>query len=56
MLLHQELKPMDAIFALGSNDTRVAEHTAELYHQGYGKYVICAGGHGKASDLVKTRS
>lgn len=53
MLMHQELKPMDAIFVLGSNDTRVAERAADLYLQGYGEYVICAGGNGKASDFTK---
>jgi uncharacterized SAM-binding protein YcdF (DUF218 family) len=53
MLMHQELRPMDAIFALGSNDTRVAERAAELYLQGYGKYIICAGGNGKGSDFSK---
>ncbi len=53
MLMYQELRPMDAIFALGSNDTRVAERAAELYLQGYGKYVICAGGNGKASDFSR---
>ncbi|MEK7642740.1 MAG: YdcF family protein [Patescibacteria group bacterium] len=47
MLLHHNLKPMDAVFALGSYDTRVAERAAELFCQGYGKYVICAGGFGK---------
>ncbi len=53
MLMHQELRPMDAIFALGSNDTRVAIRAGELYLQGYGSYVICAGGNGKASDFSK---
>jgi uncharacterized SAM-binding protein YcdF (DUF218 family) len=53
MLMHHEIKPMDAIFALGSNDIRVAERAAELYLQGYGQYVICAGGNGKASDFTK---
>jgi uncharacterized SAM-binding protein YcdF (DUF218 family) len=53
MLMHHVLKPMDAIFALGSNDTRVAERAAELYHQGYAPYVIFAGANGKASTLSK---
>ena len=53
MLMHQELKPMNAIFALGSNDTRVAERAAELFLQGYGKYVICSGGNGKGSRLSR---
>lgn len=56
MLMHQELKPMDAIFALGSNDTRVAERAADLYLQGYGEYVICSGGNGKASTLPKSEA
>ena len=51
MLMHQELRPMDAIFALGSNDTRVAERAGELYLAGMGRYVICAGGNGKASEF-----
>jgi len=53
MLMHQKLKPMDAIFVLGSNDTRVAERASDLFLQGYGKYVICAGGNGKASDFTR---
>ncbi len=53
MLMHQELKSADAIFALGSNDTRVAERAADLYLAGLGKYVICAGGNGKASELSR---
>lgn len=53
MHMNHELKPMDAIFALGSNDTRVAERAADLYLQGFGQYVICAGGNGKASDFTK---
>lgn len=51
MLLHQELKPMDAIFVLGSNDTRVAERAAELYKQNYASVVIFSGGNGKGSTL-----
>jgi uncharacterized SAM-binding protein YcdF (DUF218 family) len=53
MLMHHVLKPMDAIFALGSNDLRVADRAAELYFGSYGQYVICAGGNGKASDFSK---
>ncbi len=56
MLMHHSLEPMDAIFALGSNDIRVAERAAELYLQGQGKYVICSGGNGKASTLPKTEA
>lgn len=53
MQMHQPLKPADAIFALGSSDLRVAERAAELYHQGYGTYVICAGGIGKDTQFNK---
>ncbi len=56
MLMHHELKPVDAIFALGSNDTRVAERAADLYLQGYGQYVICAGGNGKGSDFTRSEA
>ncbi len=53
MLMHHELKRMDAIFVLGSNDIRVAERAAELYLDGYANYVICSGGNGKDSRLPK---
>ena len=53
MLMHQKPEKSDAIFALGSNDTRVAERAAELYLQGYGKYVIFSGGNGKSSHFSR---
>jgi len=53
MLLHQELEHADAIFGLGSNDTRVAERAAELYRQGYAPIVIFSGKSGKVSALDK---
>ena len=56
MLMHQELKKMDAIFVLGSNDIRVAERAADLYLEGYGNYVICAGGNGKDSWYSKSEA
>ncbi len=56
MLMRHDLRPMDAIFALGSNDTRVAERAGELYLKGYGQYVICSGGNGKASTLPKSEA
>lgn len=46
MHLNQELKPMDAIFILGSHDLRVADRAAELYKQGLAPLVICSGGFG----------
>jgi uncharacterized SAM-binding protein YcdF (DUF218 family) len=36
----------DAIFALGSMDTRVAERAAQLYLDGLGAYIIFSGGAG----------
>lgn len=32
--LHQQPDVADLILVLGSNDVRVAEHAAKLYHQG----------------------
>lgn len=49
--MHHELRPMDAIFALGSNDTRVAERAADLYHQGLAPIVIFSGNKGKRPSL-----
>lgn len=51
MLLHHELRPMDALFALGSNDIRVAERASELFLQGYGSYCIFAGNTGKEGSV-----
>jgi uncharacterized SAM-binding protein YcdF (DUF218 family) len=48
MLMHHELKPMDAIFALGTSDLRVAERAAELFLKGYGSYLLVAGKNGGA--------
>lgn len=47
MQMRMELYPVDALFVLCSMDTRVAEHAAELYHQGYAPKVIVSGGVGK---------
>lgn len=48
MLMHHELKPADAVFALGSYTTSVAKRAAELYLVGYGKYLIFSGNSGVA--------
>jgi uncharacterized SAM-binding protein YcdF (DUF218 family) len=47
--------PADVIVALGTNDLRVAEFAADLYHGGYGKQVVCTGCIAHASDLLATR-
>ncbi|RYP40984.1 hypothetical protein DL767_001300 [Monosporascus sp. MG133] len=44
MSLHRDV---DAVFCLCSLDTRVAEHAARLLLDGYGQYLIFAGGAGK---------
>ncbi|KAI1376857.1 DUF218 domain-containing protein [Hypoxylon crocopeplum] len=46
--LHMSLdKDVDAVFCLCSLDTRVAERAAQLFHDGYGNYLIFSGGAGK---------
>lgn len=45
--LHQQPDVADLILVLGSNDVRVAEHAAKLYHQGLAPYVLFSGGFGR---------
>jgi uncharacterized SAM-binding protein YcdF (DUF218 family) len=45
--LNQKLRKVDAILGLGSADTRVAEHAANVYLQGYAPLLIFTGGLGK---------
>ncbi|KAI0138589.1 DUF218 domain-containing protein [Hypoxylon sp. NC0597] len=46
--LHMTLdKDVDAVFCLCSLDTRVAERAAQLFLDGYGSYLIFAGGVGR---------
>ncbi len=44
----------DAIIALGTNDLRVAEFAADLYHAGYGKLLVCTGAIAHQGDLLET--
>ena len=53
--LHQEPQPADVIVALGTNDLRVAECAAELYHRGFGRTIVCTGGIAHGEDLLATR-
>jgi uncharacterized SAM-binding protein YcdF (DUF218 family) len=46
--------PGDAIVALGTNDLRVADFAAELYHQGFGTLLLCTGGIAHHGDLLQT--
>ncbi len=44
--LGHTLEPADLIFVLGSHDLRVAEHAADLFHQGLAPRVVLSGGFG----------
>jgi uncharacterized SAM-binding protein YcdF (DUF218 family) len=50
--LNQQPKKVDAILGLGSADTRVAEHAANLYLQGYAPLIIFTGGLGRISKNI----
>jgi uncharacterized SAM-binding protein YcdF (DUF218 family) len=43
MLMHHNLVKSDVIFALGNRDTRVAEHAAQLYLDGFAPVLLCSG-------------
>lgn len=53
MLIHHELKPADAILALGTNDLKVPERAAELYFEKYAPHIICSGGIGRLTTFPK---
>ncbi|GAJ75890.1 hypothetical protein JCM18905_1669 [Vibrio sp. JCM 18905] len=44
MQLKHELKPADCLFVMCSNDVRVAEHAANLYHQKLAPLIVFSGG------------
>jgi uncharacterized SAM-binding protein YcdF (DUF218 family) len=46
--------PADVIIALGTNDLRVAEFAAELYHRGFGRVLVCTGAIAHQDDLLAT--
>ncbi|QIL86379.1 YdcF family protein [Vibrio sp. HDW18] len=50
--LHQPIEPADVIVVLGSNDLRVAEHAAKLYHQGLAPCLLFSGGYGRFTQGV----
>jgi uncharacterized SAM-binding protein YcdF (DUF218 family) len=54
--MNQDLDKVDAIFALGSPDLRVAERAAELYKLGYADCIICSGGFGKDTIYAKSEA
>ena len=45
--MNMPLQKADCIFALGSQDTRVADRAAEIYLQGWAPLLIFSGGHGR---------
>lgn len=42
-----KIENADCIFTMGSNDLRVAERSAKLYHHGYAELLIFSGGLGR---------
>ena len=52
--LRQEPIPGDIILALGTNDLRVADFAADLWHRGFGPMVVMSGGVAHQGDLLET--
>lgn len=52
--VHHTLVTSDAILALGSHDTRVADRAADLYLEGWAPLLIFAGGLGRLTDGMWT--
>ncbi len=50
MQMGHNLAPADVIIVLGSNDTRVAEVAASLYHKDLAPLVVFSGGRGRFTD------
>jgi uncharacterized SAM-binding protein YcdF (DUF218 family) len=46
-LMHHSLSPSEAIIALGSMDTRVAERAADIWHDKLAPIVVVSGGFGR---------
>lgn len=47
MQLHETVQPADLIMVLCSNDVRVAEYAATLYHQGFAPRILFSGAQGR---------
>lgn len=56
MQLKHKLKPADCLFVMCSNDLRVAEHAAKLYHQKFAPLIVFSGGEGRFTDGLFERS
>ena len=46
--------PADVIVVFGTNDLRVARFAARLYHEGFGRTLVCTGGMAHEGDLLAT--
>lgn len=56
MQLKHKLKPADCLFVMCSNDLRVAEHAAKIYHQKFAPLIVFSGGEGRFTDGLFERS
>ncbi|MDW1499402.1 YdcF family protein [Vibrio sp. YT-19(2023)] len=56
MQLKHELKPAGCLFVMCSNDVRVAEHAAKLYHQKLAPLIVFSGGEGRFTDGLFEKS
>jgi uncharacterized SAM-binding protein YcdF (DUF218 family) len=56
MQLKHELKPADCLFVMCSNDVRVAEHAAALYHRKLAPLIVFSGGQGRFTDGLFDKS
>ncbi len=56
MQLKHELKPADCLFVMCSNDVRVAEYAAQLYHQKLAPLIVFSGGKGRFTEGVFDKS
>ncbi|BCN24438.1 YdcF family protein [Vibrio alfacsensis] len=56
MQLKHVLKPAECLFVMCSNDLRVAEYAAKLYHQNLAKLIVFSGGEGRFTDGLLEKS
>ncbi len=56
MQLKHDLKSADCLFVMCSNDLRVAEYAAKLYHQKLAPLIVFSGGEGRCTDGLFEKS
>ncbi|WP_104040899.1 YdcF family protein [Vibrio hyugaensis] len=56
MQLKHDLKSADCLFVMCSNDLRVAEYAAKLYHQKLAPLIVFSGGEGRFTDGLFEKS